>query len=383
MSNKSELQYKAECMGIRLRGTETTEELKDVLAATMRSPAYWGAEADPSLLPLLPQLPVMLARNVTELSEVELAFMLTNEEEKWIAEEKLDGVRAKLHLLGSGDNRIDSRHRSDVTYEYVEKTGCLPHLAGLEHGCDGTVLDGELLMPVECINDGKTQTDSYLTATTATVNSSPQRAIELQKRFGECVFWAFDILFLQGKDVRPKAYTERYAELDLVREHLKYRNGFPHYIMGPARCVRGIKSFYERYVAGGGEGVMLKRLDCPYEGGKRSKGMYKWKKSKDLDVFVTGFVPGKGEFRGLVGALLVSVMVGGKAIEVGAVQPGDLAFRQSISTVGDGCLTDNMYGKVVEVSYLCKTKNGRLRHVVLKRFRPDKNCYDCELEDSI
>lgn len=376
MRSLSELHHEA--MSLKLVKTEqhvgcyTKEQLMDLLMVHYNSRSWIVRKR-----PLLKQLPVMLARNVKDLKEGEFDMMLNSGD--WVAEEKLDGVRAKLHL-GTGGNRIDSRHRSDITYEYVEKTDSLPHLRDLEHSMPETVLDGELIMPVESVSDGKTDTEGYLTSTTATVNSKPERAIELQERVGYCRFFAFDILFYCGEDVHDAEYQARYGMLRAVQSHLFSVNPHPVHVPLPMRCTLGLEVFYKKLVGVGSEGIMLKRLDWPYESSKRSKGMYKWKKQFDMDCFITGFVPGKGEFSGLVGALLVSTVdAAGNKQEVAAVQPGALHHRRLISEA-DGALCDGMYGKVVEVSYLCKTKNKRLRHAVLKRFRPDKTMYDCKSE---
>lgn len=367
MKNLAELQHEVDSLGITYLCTDTKEDLMDLLAVHYR-------ENDVDRPPLIPQLPVMLARNTKDLKEDIFSKMLENKNSLWVAEAKLDGVRAKLHL-GPSSNRIDSRHRSNTTYEYVEKTDCLPHLRNLKHAFAGTVLDGELIMPVEKIKDGKTDTDSYLTSTTATVNSGPKRAIYLQGKYGNCRFFAFDILFHCGEDVRHLPYRQRYSLLFNVLRRLELTSSC---IYQPARFVARFADFFKRLVMGGGEGIMLKRLNWPYESRKRSKGTFKMKKEgAPIDAFVTGFVPGEGEFSGLIGSLLLSVMVNGQAIEIAAVQPGDLPFRNKIS-LADGSLAEDMYGKVVEVSYFCKTKNKRLRHAVLERFRPDKNLYECE-----
>lgn len=368
MKGKDELIHEVESLGLTHLCTDTKEDLMDLLAAHYRS--IHVHDGRPSLLK---QLPVMLARNVKDLKEHLFDGMLNAGEGLWIAEEKLDGMRAKL-FLGPFGNRIDSRHRSDVTYEYVEKTNCLPHLKNLKHYMPGTVLDGELIMPAERISEGKTDTDSYLTSTTATVNSLPGRAIELQEEFGFCNYYIFDILFHCGEDVRNLPYNERYKLLCNVRAQLIERS---RHIKQPARFTDSFVAFFHQAIKSGGEGIMLKRLDWPYESRKRSKGMYKWKKQKDMDCFITGFVPGKGEFSGLVGALLVSIHTKDGPQEVAAIQPGDLHYRKLISEA-DGSLCDGIYGKVVEVAYFCKTKNDRLRDAVLKRFRPDKTMYDCK-----
>lgn len=369
MKTKAEVLHEAEIMGLVKQGVGnyTKEQLMDMLARHYR-------ERDVTRPALITQYPVMLARNVKDLSGVAFANICNNENGLWIAEEKLDEVRAKLHL-GESWNRIDARNRSDITYEYTEKTECLPHLKNFKHSIAGTVLDGGLRSAVEKISFGKTQTDSYLTSTTATVNSGPKRAIELQARFGYCQYFIYDILFYQGVDVRPLPYKERYKLICDVYCELSTPE---QYINRPMHRTGEFEKFYRMVVGMGGEGLMFKRLDYPYSAVGRSKGEWKWKKYKELDGFVTGFVPGEGEFSGLVGSLLISILDStGAKQEVAAVQPGDLPFRRSIS-LADGDMLDSMYGKVFTISYLQKTKNDRCRHAVIERPRPDKNMYDCK-----
>lgn len=369
MKGRDELVHEVESLNITHLCTDTKEDLMDLLAVSHREHDVTGRPT------LIPQYAVMRARNVKDLKE-HLFDGMRNSSDLWIAEEKLDGMRAKLHL-GENGNRIDSRHRSDVTYEYVEKTDSLPHLRDLKHFMTGTVLDGELIMP-QAVVYGKTCTDSLLTATTATVNSKPERATELQERFGYCHYYVFDILFYCGRDVREMPYERRYTMVLTMEAHLNSINS-GHFIRLPIRRTSSFETFYHHAIEQGGEGVMLKRLNWPYESGRQSKGMYKWKMQKKMDCFVTGFVPGEGEFSGLVGSLLVSVMVNDHKREVAAIQPGDLHFRKLISEA-DGALCDGLYGKVVKVAYQCKTKNNRLRHAVLERWLPDKNMYDCKGE---
>jgi len=374
MRGKDELIHEVESLGIKVPPGGTKDDLMDLLATSHREHDITGRPL------LLPQLSVMLARNVKDLNDCKLDKMINCPRGLWIAEEKLDGVRAKLHLSSNG-NRIDSRHRSDITYEYVEKTAGLPHLRDLRYDKRETILDGELLMPVDKISKGKTVTADCLTSTTAVVNSKPERAIQLQRHFGRCCFHAFDILTYRGDDIRNETYRIRYTLLNNVLARLYTLNtaSTMEIIKRPTRAVSELRTFHDIVINAGGEGIMLKRLDWPYEGNKRSKGIYKWKRQREVDCFITGFVPGKGEFSGLIGTLLVSVHTKDGTQEIAAIQPGDFRFRKSISLL-DGSLRDDMYGKVVEISYLSKTKNNRLRHAVLsdKGFRPDKNMYDCK-----
>jgi len=365
MKNKSELQHEVGQLGITYLGTDTKEDLMDLLAVSHREHDVSGRP------PLLPQYSVMLAQRAKNLSNSQFDRLLENESGLWVAEVKKDGIRAKLHL-GIKGNRIDSRHRSEITYEYVEKTNGLPHLRDLRHYIPGTVLDGELQMPVKRIKDGKTDTDSILTSTLATVNSLPGRAIELQSKFGYCSFYAFDVLFYCGEDVRQLPYSKRYKLLCGIHIALV---SYPFFKL-PIQSETDFINFYHQIVKTGGEGIMLKRLDWPYQSRGRGRGWFKLAKGKEIDAFVTGFVPGEGEFSGLIGSLLVSVMEDGQPVEIGAVQPGSLGFRRNIS-LADGSLDEHMYNTVVEVSYMCKTKNNRLRHAVMERFRPDKSRDDC------
>ncbi|WP_068803273.1 DNA ligase [Thauera phenolivorans] len=57
-------------------------------------------------------------------------------------------------------------------------------------------------------------------------------------------------------------------------------------------------------LAGGGEGLMLHRADARWRPG-RSEALLKLTPSLDAEARVVGYVPGKGRYRGLVGALEV------------------------------------------------------------------------------
>ncbi len=62
-------------------------------------------------------------------------------------------------------------------------------------------------------------------------------------------------------------------------------------------------------VAAGGEGVMLHHEDNRYLPG-RSTGLFKLKLFDDAEARVIGYVPGKGKYTGMVGALLVETPQG-------------------------------------------------------------------------
>lgn len=65
----------------------------------------------------------------------------------------------------------------------------------------------------------------------------------------------------------------------------------------------------------GGEGLMLHRADAAWQTG-RSDILLKLKKQMDAEAKVIGYLPGKGKYQGMVGALLVE-MPDGKRFQLG------------------------------------------------------------------
>ncbi len=66
----------------------------------------------------------------------------------------------------------------------------------------------------------------------------------------------------------------------------------------------------------GGEGLMLHRADAPYRSG-RSDVLLKLKPWLDAEALVVGYVPGKGKYRGMTGALLME-MADGTRFRIGS-----------------------------------------------------------------
>jgi len=72
----------------------------------------------------------------------------------------------------------------------------------------------------------------------------------------------------------------------------------------------------------GAEGLMLRRDDAPYRGG-RSDDLLKLKTFEDAEALVVGHVPGRGKYKGMTGALLVQ-MPGGQRLRLGSGLPDAL-----------------------------------------------------------
>ncbi len=66
---------------------------------------------------------------------------------------------------------------------------------------------------------------------------------------------------------------------------------------------------FDAVVRAGGEGLMLHRADAPYLTG-RSDVLLKLKPWLDAEATVVGYVPGKGKYRGMTGALQMEMLDG-------------------------------------------------------------------------
>ena len=111
---------------------------------------------------------------------------------------------------------------------------------------------------------------------------------------------AFDLLWLEGHSTLTLPYTDRrrlLAELDL--------NG-PNW-RAPAHREGDGRALLEASQAQGLEGVVAKRLDSPYEPGRRSSCWIKIKNRPSEDVVIGGWLPGEGRRGNTLGALAVGV----------------------------------------------------------------------------
>jgi bifunctional non-homologous end joining protein LigD len=116
----------------------------------------------------------------------------------WIHEVKHDGYRTLL-IIERSKARAYTRNGFDWSERYARIT-----MAAVELGCRSAIIDGEVIVQDEC---GVSNFEALKSA----IRWSPQRL----------VFCAFDLLHLNGKDLRDQPLAERRAKLrELVRtEH--------------------------------------------------------------------------------------------------------------------------------------------------------------------
>ena len=180
---------------------------------------------------------------------------------EWQVEWKWDGIRAQL-LRRADQTFLWTRGEELVTERFPEISeagGWLPN---------GTVLDGEI-MPWR---DGK-----------------PLPFAQLQRRIGRktlgakiraevpVVLIAYDLLELEGVDVRERPLSWRRAEMQRVIAEAKAESRI---MASPVEVVEDwddVRAAHARSRERCAEGLMLKRADSIYGVGRRKGGWWKWK----------------------------------------------------------------------------------------------------------
>jgi DNA ligase D-like protein (predicted ligase) len=192
---------------------------------------------------------------------------------EWLHEIKLDGYRMHARL-NAGRVKIITRRGNDWTQKYPTVANAI---AGLP--AQDAYLDGELcgVLPY-----GRTAFNLIQNATDASQ--------------GSLVFFLFDLLFLDGEDIRALPLVDRKTRLEAflvgAPESLRYND---HQIgQGP--------TFHRLACEHGLEGIVSKRIDGQYEPGRRA-----WLKTKCLnreEFVVVGWSDPEGS-RHRIGALLL------------------------------------------------------------------------------
>jgi bifunctional non-homologous end joining protein LigD len=246
---------------------------------------------DPDREPMPQQLAPMLARTGE----------LPKDDDRWAYEIKWDGVRALAYAEG-GRVRFEARSGRDITPRYPELLSLGRALASHE-----AILDGEVV----AFDDGrpsfqKLQSRMHLTS---------EHAVRRLSQSDPVSYIVFDLLWLDGHSLMDLEYTgrrERLLELGLQGDRW----------LTPAHHVGDGPAMLEASRAQGLEGIIAKRLDCPYTPGKRSPGWVKVKNVRTADVVIGGWLPGEGRRSKQFGALVVGYYEDGELKYAGRVGTG-------------------------------------------------------------
>jgi bifunctional non-homologous end joining protein LigD len=210
---------------------------------------------------------------------------------RWVHEIKFDGYRAQAHIRAGGVT-LYTRTGLDWTARFgLTLAGALRRLAVRE-----AILDGEVVVEAA----GGLPSFAALQDALATGST------------GKLSFYAFDLLHLDGRDLRALPLIERKATLAAIIPAPGVLRYSDHFEDGAALLRRACALQLE--------GIVSKRLDCPYRSG-RGKDWLKTKCSLRQEFVIAGFLPLKGYARA-VGALVLGYYDAGALIYAGRVGTG-------------------------------------------------------------
>jgi DNA ligase D-like protein (predicted ligase) len=329
---------------------KTTRVSKDVVS-TLAPPPKW---IEPQLCKLVTTIPTSDA---------------------WAHEVKFDGFRMHARIV-AGAASLLTRNGLDWTAKYPAIAAAFGALK-----CRRAYLDGELCAVRP---DGTT---SF---------SALQAHADVQ---ADLVYFAFDLLHLDGEDLAGLPLLKRKAPLETLLSSEPPMIRFSSHIIGNGARV------YEEGAKHGLEGIVSKQIDKPYMPGNRGI----WVKTKFLnrqEFVVVGWTDPEGSRSSLGSLLLGYYTEDGKLIYAGRAGTGMTeielkALLRKLRPLASEKMTvdvpppkSSRFGKplvlsrvhwvrpelVAEVTYLDWTADGLLRHVVYEGLREDKAARDVRRE---
>jgi bifunctional non-homologous end joining protein LigD len=179
----------------------------------------------------------------------------------WVFETKWDGFRA-IAVAAPGHASLCSRNGNDISRKYPSICAALSAIK------QAAVLDGELV------------------AVDAHGRSRFQLLQNAERKSARLLYCVFDLLYLDGKDLRDWPLLKRKQALEDVLPKS------PLLLYSTHVAGDGIKAFTQAKRAGE-EGVIAKLADSRYDSGKRTREWLKVKASQEQEMVIVGFT-GRG-----------------------------------------------------------------------------------------
>jgi DNA ligase 1 len=214
-----------------------------------------------------------------------------------VVQPKYDGIRVQIHKDGP-NVRVFSRNLEDFSLMFVELVAAAKKLK------DKTlILDGEAI-------GFNPESEEYLMFQ-QTASRRRQHGIEEAAASLPLVAFVFDVLFRNGKDLTPKPYGERYALLEDVLGDSQVLTPAP---LTATDSAEELTRTLLDNISKGLEGVVVKRMDSPYQAGARNYNWVKLKRTTSgqlndtVDLVLLGYYFGRGKRTSFgLGALLAGV----------------------------------------------------------------------------
>ncbi|HZY81356.1 MAG TPA: DNA ligase D [Cyclobacteriaceae bacterium] len=219
----------------------------------------------------------------------------------WIYEIKWDGYRA-LAFINNGKVELKSRNDKSFNDKFY------PVYRALEEWDVNAIVDGEVvvlksngLSDFGSLQNWRSEAD------------------------GDLVYFVFDVLWRDGKDLRKMPLAERKKVLS---EIMPQDSGIIR--LSEAFDVKGT-DFYESAKRMGLEGIVAKKADSPYQSGLRTNDWLKIKVNQRQEVVIGGYTRNAGSSKPF-SALLVGVFEDGRFKYTGKIGTGfkDLQQREML-----------------------------------------------------
>jgi bifunctional non-homologous end joining protein LigD len=292
----------------------------------------------------------------------------------WIYEIKFDGFRA-MAFKSNGDVRLFSRNEKDFSGKFSAVHDALARLDAHD-----AIIDGEIV------------------ALDARGRSSFQllQRFELGQARPPLFYYAFDLLWLNGKDLTHEPLVRRKLQLEQILKNA------PEVIRYSSSLGEDAAPLLPRIRKLGLEGLIGKRKDSLYEPGRRSGAWIKLKLHQEQEMVIGGYTDPEGARRHFA-ALLIGFHENKKLRFAGKVGTGfNKAILKSLHSrlekiVFDSCpfanLPETRVGHyrqnitaaemkrchwvrpelVCQVRFSEWTQDGKLRHPVFLGLRGDKD----------
>lgn len=296
--------------------------------------------------------------------ELELATLVEEAPSgaEYLHEVKFDGYRA-LGRISSGRVTLTTRNGKDLGPRAASIVQALE-----DSKIEDAVVDGEIVaLREDGVSDFQKLQNTLGTAT------------------DELFYYVFDLLYVDGLDLRDQPLEARKERL----KELLSRLGKKSQIRYSEHVIDRGPEFFAQACKQGLEGIVSKRCDAPYRGG-RSRAWLKVKCKNRQEFAIVGYTEPGGS-RSHLGAVLVGVWEGQTLRYAGKVGTGfseksleELSQKLEPLTRESSSLGDPPRGAeargvtwvepklVAEVEFSEFTADGRLRHPRFKGLREDK-----------
>ena len=284
----------------------------------------------------------------------------------WVHEMKFDGYRIAAELA-KGTARLVSRNGKDWTAQFP---GVARDVEALPGG--SAILDGEVAVVMP---DGTTSFQGLQNAMGGAGS-------------GELVYFVFDLLHLEGYDLTPATLEDRKLALAQLLKAGPSGSALrlSDHVVGEG------EAFFASACRLGLEGIISKRRDARYEGG-RGKTWLKVKCLARQEFVIGGYTDPEGSRVG-IGALLLGVNEGAQLVFAGKVGTGftSKTLKALEARLKPLVRATSPFGKaripgvtrahwvepklVAEVAFTEWTGDGRLRHPSFQGLREDKKAAD-------